>query len=64
MSLISAKIKLRAKSRQPTAKRKALWDPRLKGIILASLKIMAKTKAMAAKVIKRLAKVFIDLLLF
>jgi hypothetical protein len=60
LSLISIKIKLKANSRQPIANRKALWDASPKGIILASLKIIARTKAMAARAIKRLAKVFIQ----
>jgi hypothetical protein len=64
LSLISIKIKLKANSRQPIANRKALWDASPKGIIFASRKMIAKTKAMAARAIKRLAKVFIDHLLF
>jgi hypothetical protein len=60
LSLISIKIKLRANNRQPIANRKALWDASPKGITFASLKIIARTKAMTARAIKRLARVFIQ----
>lgn len=64
LSLISIRIKLKEKSRHPTANLKALCEASPKGIRLASLKIMARTKAIAARAIKRLAKVFIKNLRF
>jgi hypothetical protein len=53
LSLISIKIKLIAKSRHKTANLNALCEDAPKGIRLPSLKIMAKMKAMAARIIKR-----------